>query len=304
MVNESLNKVAGALGRAWTNGRRMERIAYVIGAVLFASGLVHAGVLIFTGGSWEGPLSLRKPTTFGLSFGLTLVSLAWVTSFVEMRPRLRSRLLGLFTATSVAKVALVSMQAWRGVPSHFNFETPFDNTVSMILAAGGGLIIITVFGFTAAAMVGTRDMSPSMRLAVRFGVVSLMVALVSGAIMIGRGVSLARGGEPQLAYLTAGGLKPLHAVAMHGILVLPGLAWMLGFSRWSARRQLSLVLAATVAYAALIAVVGIESFTGVSPLAAPPAETLVSGLAVAALGVLGATALRGLFTRDQAAVRA
>ena len=37
-----------------------------------------------------GPLSLRKPTTFGLSFGLTLITIAWVLSFLELRDRTRT----------------------------------------------------------------------------------------------------------------------------------------------------------------------------------------------------------------------
>ncbi|MER6800161.1 hypothetical protein ABT262_50500, partial [Amycolatopsis mediterranei] len=137
-----------ALTRIRSGGRRAERIAYALGAALFLSGLAHAVVLLATGGSWLGPLSMRKAVTFGLSFGLTLASVAWAASFLTLRPRLRNLLLGAFTAASVAEVALVSMQAWRGVPSHFNFETSFDGAVSMTLAAGGGVLVLTVIGFT------------------------------------------------------------------------------------------------------------------------------------------------------------
>ena len=113
----------------------------------------------------------------------------------------------LFFATlvsSVTEVVLVSMQAWRGVPSHFNFETPFDTSVSMTLAGGGAVIILTVIGFTAAALVEPGPDAPSLRLAIRAGLVVLLVALATGAVMIGRGVVAARGGNPELAYTTAG----------------------------------------------------------------------------------------------------
>ena len=39
--------------------------------------------------------------------------------------------LGLFAAASVAEVALITMQRWRGVPSHFN-ETAFDTLVTRV----------------------------------------------------------------------------------------------------------------------------------------------------------------------------
>jgi hypothetical protein len=282
------------LTRIWHDGRRAERIAYAVGAVLFLSGTVHAIVLLATGGSWLGPLSLRKAVTFGLSFGLTLASVAWATSFLTVRDRWRNVLLGTFTVASVAEVALVSMQAWRGVPSHFNFETPFDNVVSMTLAAGGGVIIVTVIGFTAAALVEPGPAAPSLRLAVRAGLVVLLVALATGAVMIGRGVVAARGGDPQLAYTTAGSLKPLHAVAMHAILVLPGLAWLLQFSRWPEPHRMRVVKTAVAADAVLTAVIGVESFTGIDPLSAPLPVLGLSALTAAVLAATGIYALTGV----------
>jgi hypothetical protein len=51
----------------------IERAAYWTGGLLILSGVLHFAVLLTGGGTWEGPLSLRKPATFGLSFGLTLV---------------------------------------------------------------------------------------------------------------------------------------------------------------------------------------------------------------------------------------
>jgi hypothetical protein len=282
------------LRRIWTDGRRIERVAYVTGAILFVSGLVHTVVLVASGGSWTGPLSMRKAVTFGLSFGLTLVTVAWATSYVAVRPRVRNALLGIFTAASVVETALVSMQAWRGVPSHFNFETGFDNVVSTTLAAGGGVIILTAVSFTAAAMRGEGEASPSMRLAVRFGLIALLMALGAGAAMIASGVAEARGGDPQAAYTTAGALKPLHAVAMHAILILPGLAWLLRFADWAEQRRVRLVWIAIGAYTVLTAVVGVESVAGVSPLAASPIETVTSAVAVAVavLALAGAVAAR------------
>jgi hypothetical protein len=295
MAPTGLHTVGGALGRIWSAGRRAERIAYVIGATLFTSGLVHLGVLIVSGGSWEGPLSLRKPATFGLSFGLTLATVAWVTSFATIRSGTRNLLLGLFSAVCVVETALVTMQAWRGVPSHFNYETPFDNAVSMILAVGGGVIIFTVVGFTVVAVRHGSAMTPSMRLAVRFGFLILLVALATGAAMIARGVTGARSGNPQVAYTTAGWLKPLHAVAMHAILVVPGLAWLLRFTGWRERRRVLLVWGAIVGYAVLTVVVGVESFTGVPPLAAPAIATAMSLAALAVLVATGVTALYAVF---------
>lgn len=239
-----------ALGESlWTRGRPVERAAYVVSAVLATSGLVHLVILVASGTTWEGPLSYRKAMTFGLSFGLTLASLTWATSFLTVRSR--NLLLGAFTAVSVVEVALVTLQVWRGVPSHFNFETGFDTAVSYSLAAGGGVIIVTVLGFVIAALT-SRNLSPSMTLALRFGLVVLLAAMVVGAIMIADGVTLARGGQPQLAYTTAGSLKLVHAVTMHAVLVVPALAWLLRYPPWPERRRTKAVQASVGLYTLLI----------------------------------------------------
>src|SRR5262245_28753874 len=77
-----------------------ERAGYVMAALLASSGLVHLALLMVSGASWQGPLSLRKPATFGLSFGLTLATIVWVSGFLKLTARARSVLLAAFTAAS------------------------------------------------------------------------------------------------------------------------------------------------------------------------------------------------------------
>jgi hypothetical protein len=124
--------------------RPIERACYAVGVVLLLSGLVHLAILVGGGGTWEGPLSWRRPTTFGLSFGLTLIALAWVTSHLPLGDRSRRWLLSVFAAACVTEVALITMQTWRHVPSHFNVETPFDTAIAHTLAVGGGVLVAVI----------------------------------------------------------------------------------------------------------------------------------------------------------------
>ena len=287
-----MTELGRALRRIWVDGRRVERVAYVVGLVLFVSGLVHVGILLVTGWTWIGPVSLRKAATFGLSFGLTLPSVAWATSYLRLPAR--GLVLGVFIATCVVETVLISMQAWRGVPSHFNFATPFDTAVSTTLAIGGGVIVLVGVVCTLAAFAGAGGLAPSMALAVRTGLVVLLVAFATGAVMVARGVVEARGGQAQLAYDTAGSLKPLHAVAMHVVLVLPALAWLLAHTSWAEARRLRLVWVAVVADAVLTAVVGYEAFAGIPPLTPPLVLGVLSVAALVVLATTGATALRAV----------
>src|SRR3989337_748346 len=97
----ALPRIWAALPRIWSGARPLERVWYAVAAVLFAGGLTHVGVLLVTGASWEGPTSLRKATTFGLSFGLTLASVAWAGSFIRLAPLLRAVVMSIFTVVCV-----------------------------------------------------------------------------------------------------------------------------------------------------------------------------------------------------------
>ena len=80
-----MTELGRGVRRIWDDGRRIEKVAYVVAGVLFVSGLVHVVVLLVTGRTWIGPLSLRKAATFGLSFGLTLASVAWAPAGMAVR---------------------------------------------------------------------------------------------------------------------------------------------------------------------------------------------------------------------------
>jgi hypothetical protein len=254
----------GSLWSFWRRGRTVERAGYLVGALFLVSGGIHLAILFIGGYSWEGPLSLRKAGTFGLSFGLTLISIVWVASFLQLGDRTRSVLLGAFTVTCVVETALVSLQAWRGVPSHFNVETTFDAAVARMLAAGGVVLVATIVILTVAAFRANPAVPVSLRTAIQIGFVALCGAVGVGALMIAKGMRLVFAGDPQSAYATGGMFKPTHAVTMHAILVLPMLAWLLSFANWSEQRRLGVVLLAAGGYIVVVAGVAMENFAGLT----------------------------------------
>ena len=288
-----LRPIMNALASFWSRGQRVERAAYIVGALLMASGLIHLAMLVITGASWVGPVSLRKPTTFGLSFGLTLVTVTWVASFLPLSKRARSSLLGGFTAACAIETALVSLQAWRGVPSHFNMETTADAIVARTLAGGGGVLVAIIVVLTLKAFRANPRVPGSMRLAIQIGLVTLVCAVVVGALMIARGMMLVFAGDPQTAYATGGALKPTHGVTMHASLVLPALAWLLSFANWSEQRRLTAVLVAAAGYLVFAGVVAVGNVSGVELYDMPLASMILlalSALLLLAIGLLALTA--------------
>ena len=273
-----LRSVAKGLWSFWRRGQPVERAGYMVGALLFISGLVHLGILAIGGGSWEGPVSLRKAATFGLSFGLTLMTIVWVAAFLRLRDRTRLVLLGAFTVASALETGLVSLQAWRGVPSHFNLETTFDGLVARSLAAGGFVLVAIIASMLSVAFRSHPRLPISLRFAIRIGFVTLFTSLVVGALMIAKGMVLVFRGNPQAAYATGGSLKPTYAVTMHAILVLPLLAWLVSFADWSERRRVGVVLLGAAGYAVGAGVVAVENVVGLSVSKTPlGAATVVFG---------------------------
>ncbi|MFL5993241.1 MAG: hypothetical protein ACJ736_02745 [Streptomyces sp.] len=236
---------------------RLERLCHATGVLLVLSGLAHLVVFAVDGGPWDGPVSWRKPVTFGVSFGVTLIAVAWVTSYLRVGPRLRALLLAVFAADCVVEVGGITLQAWRGVPSHLDMETPFDTAVSMTLAVGGGILVVLLTVFAVVSFRHRPSGPAGMDLAVRSGFAILLVALASGAAMIARGVVLTRTGHQEAAYHSTAPLKPLHGVSLHAVLVLPALVWLLSRTPWSEPLRRRILYAAIGSYVAAVIGAGV-----------------------------------------------
>ncbi|MFJ9407383.1 hypothetical protein [Streptomyces sp. NPDC101393] len=122
----------------------------------------------------------------------------------------------------------------------------------MLLAVGGAVLVVTLVLFAVHAFRGNPALAPSMQLALRAGFVALLIGLASGAAMIVRGVIEVNSGQQHLAYAVGGFLKPVHGVSLHGILVLPALAWLSARTHWSEERRTRLVALGACAYGVAI----------------------------------------------------
>jgi hypothetical protein len=235
---------------AFRRGRPVERVCYVVGAALVLSGLAHLVVAAIYPRQWLGPLSWRKPVTFGLSFGTTLAAITWVSGYLRLSSRTRAVLLGVFAVDCVVEVTGITVQAWRHVPSHFNTQSAFDTVVAMSLAAGGVVLVIVLGSLAVTAFRGRVDGDQAMVLAVRAGFALLVAGLAAGVAMIARGEVLLNTTTKAHAYAAAGFLKWFHGVTLHAVLVLPALAWWLARSGRAEPRRVALVRTAVGAYVA------------------------------------------------------
>jgi hypothetical protein len=290
-----------ALRGFWDDAQGYQRVAYLVGAALIAVGLVHAGIGTLTGESASGPLSWRKPATFGISFGITTATLGWIASYLPVRRRIGWILSGLLCASITFEVGWVTVQHARGVPSHFNNATPLDEALFIMGAIAVSVAILVIIATTFAAFATTRAPQP-MAWAIRSGLLSLLVAQASGLWMLMHGLSLLDDGvdpltESMSTYGVAGMMKFAHAVPMHAIQVLGVLAWLLSYAGLPGGRQLRLMVMAVTGYAVLVGTVLVRTRGGLTPFDLLSASTLVYVLAVGLLAIPAVAAVTGIYRR-------
>lgn len=208
----------------WWADRRARPLV-VLGLVMVASGIAHIPVWAVLGGPWEGPVTWRKPILFGISGGLTALSLGWVWPQLGWRrgdvPLASATAWALFV-----EVFLIDLQRWRGVGSHFNRDTPLD---SFLFDAMGVLIVavtLVIADLTWRLLRRRPPLAADMLLAARAGMGLLLVSCLLGIWVGMHGeTQLERGLDPT-RFGAAGVPKFPHGIVIHAVQWLPALAWL------------------------------------------------------------------------------
>lgn len=196
------------------------------GFLLIATGTLHFFYWFIAGTAWEGETSLRKPILFGISGGLTLVSMGQLLR-ISRTSRNDHWIARVMSSAMILEVGLISVQQWRGVPSHFNHSTAFNTFVDYAIT---GLILVVV---TCILLVAWRSfrfpmmVPPDAKFAWRAGLGYLLVSCLIGFGIFVYGTLKARAGEDPTIYGRAGVLKFPHGMTIHAIQSLPGLSWLL-----------------------------------------------------------------------------
>lgn len=210
--------------------------------LLLISGLIHAMVFLGMDRQWEDPLSFRKATLFGISTGVTLWSSLWVLhSLCATRPT--HKLSFLLCSSVVLEVALITLQTWRGVESHFNRTTLIDACIEF------AMLVLIIIAMSCIAWITLRawrgnfkpETTPAANSAARWGMFFILISGGIGFAITGLGsMQLAMGNSPRFWSSTPpfqptslehpinakGVLKFPHGATLHAIQVLAFIAWL------------------------------------------------------------------------------
>jgi len=212
------------------------------------------------GSGWEGPLSIRKPILFGFSAGITTLSIAWMVR--RLPPwRMDRWVNGTFAVCLVVEVLLIVMQQWRGVASHFNRQTPFDANVFSMMGLLIQIITVCLILWTLRGF-GRLPCEMDERIALRVGMMLILMACLIGAFMISYGQSrIALGQSPEI-FGAHGVLKFLHGVPLHSIQWLIVATWLGRFFQLKEWDRVVMVSLVSVGQVLLTTYAAVQVFAG------------------------------------------
>jgi hypothetical protein len=285
----------------WRLAAPYQRFLYWLAVVFLANAAVHGAAFLLGDLPWEGPVSWRKPLLFSFSFAAASASMAWVMTFLPRNRPLGWSLAVVFAVASVGETVLISMQVWRGTASHFNTRSPFDVAVFsamgfLIIGVAAAFVVLMVWSFVALRA------PTSLTWAIRLGLVLLVAGQAIGGIVLGEGLQQMEFGSvaSPVAFGQAGSMNVPHALALHGLQVVPVLGWLLLFSRWDERRRTVLVVCAAVGYGAAIGASVAHAAAGRAPFqpSGGTAVMMVAGVLVVTAAYV--VAIAGLNFRREA----
>jgi hypothetical protein len=229
-----------------------------------------------------GAPAWMKPAKFAISSAIYAFTLAWLFTFLPDRHRLTKAVGWITAVVLVLEVGIIELQASRGVASHFNAATPLDT----ILFAVMGVAILVLFGSAIALTVALFRQPFANRAfgwAVRLGMLLTVLGQATGGFMTtptaaqldaarstGMKVSGAHtvggpDGGPGLPVIgwsrEHGDLRVPHFVGLHGVQILPLVAWLLGLGGSAAWKRRAPFVAAA-GYYALFAILLVQALGG------------------------------------------
>lgn len=265
-----------------------------------------------------------KPLKFILSSAIYIPTFLWMLSLVQaQKPQHRRWVQIAANVTALGFLIeniLITLQAIRGIPSHFNMTSALDSAIFSVMG-----ITITIVAFMNLLLgiwllfqsLPNRTIAWGIRLGVFISFVGMIVAFLmtmptsSQMVQIQTGsmpaaigahsVGVEDGGPglPIVGWSTTGGdLRVAHFIGLHGMQILPLLGLFLSRRRsLNQRQQLTLMVGAGISYFGWLGLLTWQAMRGQS-IVAPDATTLIAYAAL--LGFMVATVAVALTLRQRA----
>lgn len=280
-TSPSPRSVRALWNRAWSLSPALAAATVVmaLGAVLTTLGLVLDSRQLVGEPLW------LKPTKFYLSLTAYNATVLYFFSFLSERRRLVRRSGHILAAAGAIEMVAITLQAARGVRSHFNVATPFDAALFGMMGIAITVLWVTMI-VLALALLRARLAEGPLAAALRTGFIAAVLGMGLGYFMTSpnpaqleamrAGQRVAESGShtfgvpdggpglPLTGWSTvAGDMRPAHFLGLHAMQVLPLLAALLARRRnLSEAQRLAAVRATGVAYVGVTLVLAMQALRG------------------------------------------
>jgi hypothetical protein len=214
------------------------RLLFVVAVAHIILLLVMMVIAPFDGREVMGINPWIKPIKFAASIAFYLLTMGWLLDELPLREKVKRRVSWAIAGTLIIEIVLITMQAGRGVTSHFNNTTAFDAAVFSVMGAAITFNIL-VAAYVALKFWMTEAKIPAPYLwSIRIGLTIFVLASFEGFAMVSHsahsvGVPDGGPGLPLVNWSTTGGdLRVAHFFGMHALQVLP-LAGFLLSTKWA-----------------------------------------------------------------------
>ncbi len=293
-TNHEENRLGSIFGTAWAENNAL-RWMIQFSAILLVFTLI--GLVVDQRTLLGDPVWL-KPAKFAISTVVYGASIMWVLAMIKDRPRLVSIVSWTTAIPFFIELGIISMQAFRGVRSHFNVGTPFDR--AMFYTMGIMTLILWSASIVAwIALLRVKFENRAWGVAVKWALFLTIIGSALGGTMttpreaqfeeamqtgnlreLGSHSIGAVDGEgegiPLVGWSTEGGdLRIGHFFGLHALQILPmiGLAVLWIGRNKSERQNINLMHIASVGYLGFIVLIMWQAFRG-EPLIYPSMLTL------------------------------
>ncbi len=274
-----------AVRTLWNRAWALSPLLTVSTVVMVLGGLVTSAAMVIDPRQLVGEPLWLKPTKFYVSLALYNATILYFLSFLSKHARFVRGVGAILAACGALEMVAITLQAARGVRSHFNIATPFDGAVFSIM--GVAILVLWVTMLVVAVVLvrsklEDRPLASALRVGLLVGVLGAglghfmvtpkadqLAVMKAGERPVESGAHTFGGkdGGPGLPLVgwstTAGDMRPAHFLGLHGMQVLPLLAALLARRRGRSEAQrLALVRAAGVAYAGLTVVLALQALRG------------------------------------------
>jgi hypothetical protein len=200
-----------------------------------------------------------KPWKFATSITIFTATMAWLLPTFSLTERVERLATYTIALAMVIEITLISAQAARAVPSHFNYSTALNSVIVAVMGLTITINTVVVAYVLYRIVRHPPDFAPAYLWGVWLGLFVFVLASLEGWVMIGydsHSVGAPAGGPglPLLNWsLTGGDLRIAHFIGLHALQILP----LTGYAatRWkktSTRESLGVVAGVALLYGSLV----------------------------------------------------